>query len=286
MRERRALPPRHVFVGGLHRSGTSLVAGLIAAHPEVTALHAPDVPEGEGVFVQGAIPHTAQHGIPGAFAFDPAQHMTEDHPLNRLETRMRLDRDWGPRFEQDKPWRLEKSPVNILRTRLYQQLFPMAHFVMVLRHPVAVARAMAKWSDAPLAELLRHWERAHSLLLADLPYLHAVHLVRYEDLVASPTLVRDRIFHFLALEPAGVRETPQVFDGNSRYDLAIDLPLPEIAARLGYALPASKLGLMPEEIICRHPLSAIRREVTARLEPSQAPIGSPGTRAKGALASD
>lgn len=257
------LPPRHVFVCGLHRSGTSLLARMIAAHPEVSALHAPDVPEGEGAYVQGAIPHTACHGIPGAFAFDPAQHMTEAHPLNRLETRRRLDHDWSPRFDPKCPWRLEKSPVNLLRTRLYQQLFPMAHFIVIVRHPAAVAHATAKWSEAGLDALLHHWEAAHRLFLGDLPYLHAALLLRYEDLVASPTTILRRALRFLDLDPGATGAGPQVFDGNAHYDLHLDDPLPPTAIRLGYRPGRAAPAPLPEALACRHPLKGLRQDVLA-----------------------
>ena len=255
-----ASPPRHVFVGGLHRSGTSLLTQLIAAHPKVSRLHAPEVPEGEGAYLQGAIPHTARHGVPGAFAFDPEQHLTENHPLNRLETRQRIDLDWGPRFDPAQPWRLEKSPVNLLRTRLYQQLFPSAHFVIVLRHPVAVAQATAKWTDASFDDLILHWDTAHRILLDDLPYLHAALVVRYEDLVADAQRTLDRLFQFLALDPASAPATPSVYDGNSHYRSA-NGPVGLAADRFGYGPSFSDLRPMPEDIMCRHPLNETRRQV-------------------------
>ncbi len=139
-------PPRYVFVAGLHRSGTSLVSRLLGGHPDVATIAGSGAPEEEGAYLQGAIPHTARSGIPGEFAFDPAQHLTEGGAYDTLEVRRRIRLDWAPWFDPARPWRLEKSPVNLLRTRLYQQLFPMAHFVLVVRHPLAVTRATAKWS--------------------------------------------------------------------------------------------------------------------------------------------
>jgi hypothetical protein len=65
-------PHRYVFVGGLHRSGTSLVAQLIGDLPGISAINATPVPENEGVYLQGAIPHTARHGMQMLFATDPA----------------------------------------------------------------------------------------------------------------------------------------------------------------------------------------------------------------------
>ena len=197
-----AQPPiRHVFVGGLHRSGTSLLARWLEAHPEVRGLSGAPVPEGEGVYLQGAIPHTARHGIPGAFAEDDAQHLVEGGSYDSLEVRDRLRSDWEPWFAPGGTWRVEKSPVNLLRARLYQQLFPTAQFVFLLRHPVASARAVARWSDRGEPALLAHWEAAHRRLVGDLPYLHAWLVVRLEDLAAAPEVEMGRVFAFLGLDP-------------------------------------------------------------------------------------
>jgi hypothetical protein len=266
--EPRPLPPRHVFVAGLHRSGTSLLARLIAGHALVSALHAPDVPEGEGAYLQGAIPHTARHGVPGDFAFDPDQHLTETHPLNRLETRQRLDADWGPRFAPGAPWRLEKSPVNLLRMRLYQALFPMAHFVIITRHPGAVAQATAKWSDAPLARLVEHWAAAHRLVLGDLPRLHAALVLRYEDLCADPVPVLAQVAAFLQLEtPIPLPE--RLRNGNEAYaELLADLP--DEAGAFGYGAALSPERPLDADILCRHPLKSVRHAVLAREAASRA----------------
>lgn len=189
----RHLPPRYIFVGGLHRSGTTLVADLIGAADGVGAIQGAPVPEQEGVYLQGAIPHDALSGIPGRFAFDPAAHLTEASSFNRLDVARRIAAEWEPWFPADTPLRVEKSPVNLLRARLYQCLFPTAMFVFVVRHPVAVARATAKWSDRSEAERIAHWEAAHTLLLGDLPHLHNYVIVRYEDLAADPDRERERI---------------------------------------------------------------------------------------------
>lgn len=259
MTEPAALPPRHVFVYGLHRSGTSLLARLVAAQGDGSALHAPDVPEGEGVYLQRAIPHTSRHGVPGAFAFDKAQHLTEAHPLNRLATRQRLEADWGSRFDPDAMWRLEKSPVNLLRMRLYQQLFPMAHFIIITRHPAAVAQATAKWSDAPLDRLMAHWGAAHELALGDMPWLHAALVLRYEDLCANPEATMGQVAAFLRLTPAP-SVTERINDGNTTY-APLPGPLPALSARLGYDAGLRPKSSLPDDLICRHPLKSVLHSV-------------------------
>ena len=210
---------RYVFVGGLHRSGTSLIARLIGEIPGVHAIQDAPVPENEGVYLQGAIPHHALSGIPMHFATDPAQHMTEFHPLNRLDTRQRLEADWAPWFHPGPGWRVEKSPVNLTRMRLLQQLFPMAHFVIVIRHPEAVAAAVSKWTDRPASDLMDHWLDAYDRVLADMAFLHAARVVRYEDLVRAPHDVSAGLAAFLA-SARPQTSTEAIRDGNADYDQA------------------------------------------------------------------
>ncbi|KAF0676009.1 sulfotransferase family protein [Profundibacterium mesophilum] len=234
------MEPRHryVFVGGLHRSGTSLTARLLARHPSISGIEGAPVPENEGVYLQGAIPHTARHGIPCHFATDPAQHLIEGCVHDRLETRIRLEADWAPWFEPDAPWRVEKSPVNLTRMRLYQQLFPLSQFVVVLRHPQAVAAAMAKWTGRPVHELVAHWIEAHDRLLSDLPHLHAVMVMRYEDLAADPAGCAARLHAFLDLPASGAVMEEDIRDGNLDYASAakpMEAEMARAVSRWGYS---------------------------------------------------
>ena len=47
---------RYVFVTGLHRSGTSLLARCIAQHPQVSGFSGTGVPEDEGQLLQSVYP--------------------------------------------------------------------------------------------------------------------------------------------------------------------------------------------------------------------------------------
>ena len=257
--DRPDLPPRYLFIGGLHRSGTSLVNRLANALPGAGGITGSAAPENEGVYLQGAIPHTAQSGRPMHFATDPAQHMTEDHPLNRLETVTRLERDWAPWFAPGLRWRVEKSPVNLTRMRLLQQLFPMAQFIVVLRHPEAVAASVASWVEGPSSALIDHWIAAQAQMLADLPYLHAVMVLRYEDVTADPERALRRIAAFLDLPTAELPES--VGDGNQAYDGGDRMTAQQAAeaARWGYG-PGLSVG--PWDGILQHPLRAVREAVT------------------------
>ena len=261
---------RYCFVGGLHRSGTSLTARLIGGLDGVSAIDGAPVPENEGVYLQGAIPHTALHGRPAHFATDPAQHHVEGGPYDRLEVRDRLTADWAPWFDPDAPWRVEKSPVNLTRTRLYQQLFPLSQFVLVLRHPQRVAAALRKWGHDDTDRTVAHWIAAHDRLADDLPHLHAALVVRYEDLVAGPGA------HLAAFAAYLDRPVPDaapdgVRDGNAAYGDPGPLAAGTEArlARWGYAGDGRVLPWRPH---VAHPLRTVRQAVVDALSD-----GSSGT---------
>lgn len=253
-------PARYLFIGGLHRSGTSLLARLIAEHPEIASISGSPAPENEGCYLQGAIPHTALHGRPMHFATDPEQHLVEGCRHDTLEAQRRITSDWGPWFDGRRPWRLEKSPVNLTRMRLYQQLFPMSQFVVILRHPELVAAAVGKWVDGPPAALVDHWIAAHEQMLRDLPRLHAVCVIRYEDLCHDPGAVVRGIHGFMGLETVRSPAPGSVRNGNLDYPGAAGLgrDLPD----WGYGPDGLCTGFTP---IIHHPLRAIRDRVAAAL---------------------
>ena len=257
-------PPRFVFVAGLHRTGTSILAQLIAGHPAVSAIENAPVPENEGCYLQGAIPHTAMHGRPGHYATDPEQHHDESSRYNTLETKRRLLADWTPWFDGDAAWRLEKSPVNLTRMRLYQQLFPTCQFVVILRHPQVMAAALGKWVDDDPVALTAYALDAYDTLSRDLAFVHSALVLRYEDLVRRPDALRKAAFAFLELPD---RDPGIDFrNGNADYDTpsAIDAGLARRMAEWGYAPGGRTLDWATR---CQHPLRAVRDGVNALANP-------------------
>jgi hypothetical protein len=176
-----------VFVGGLHRSGTTPFTRILGQHPEVSVL---------------------AYGGAGHFARDPAAHLTESSPLVSSENASRLLAAWMPYWEVSRPYLVEKSPPNLVMSRFLQALFPDATFLLVVRHPVTVALSTKKWTKAlsrdprgfaSLTALVEHWILAHRLLASDLPYVKRAAIVYYEDLISSPEKELRRIQQLLQL---------------------------------------------------------------------------------------
>ncbi len=208
---------RLVFLGGLHRSGTTLLARLLAAHPEVSGFSDTGVPEDEGQHLQTVYPAAKVYGGPGRFGFAPESHLTEESPLVSAESARTIIEEWSSHWDLSRPVLLEKSPPNLLKTRFLQALFPGSEFVVVLRHPIAVSLATAKWRRTRrYHRLLEHCLHCYELFEADRGRLERVHVIRYEELVREPEEVLRGIFAFLGLEPVAPAE--QVEPGaNERY---------------------------------------------------------------------
>lgn len=206
-----------VFVGGLHRSGTTLLARLIADHPDATGLSGTGVPEDEGQHLQDVYPPAERLGGSGRFAHHGAAHLTEDSPLATPENAQRLWDAWRPYWSSDAPFLVEKSPPNLLMGRYLQTLFPTASFLFIVRHPVTVTLATRKWRRrTPLPRLMGHWFTAHATARGDLSALHRVHVVSYEWLLAEPEATLASVSQFLGLDgdldPSAIKS-----DGSAPY---------------------------------------------------------------------
>lgn len=201
-------PSRLVFVGGLHRSGTTPFSRLLDGHPEISGLSGTGVKEDEGQHLQRVYPKAKVHGGSGRFAFAPEAHLTETSPLAGPEQGQAILDAWRPFWDEERRLLVEKSPPNIVMGRFLQGTFPGSAFVVVVRHPVAVALSNKKWrrliSSDPrkfqsLTRMVEHWMRAHELLAADLEHLDRALVVHYERLIADPQSEMARVERFLGL---------------------------------------------------------------------------------------
>ena len=171
-----------IFVGGLHRSGTTLLHRTIATHPLVSAFHDTGVPEDEGQFLQKVYPEDASLGGPGVFGLHPTAHMTEQSPAV-AKGKAALFKSWMPYWDLTKPYLLEKTPGNLIRSRFLQEIFPDSTYVFIIRHPVACVLATFRFQkNATVSRMFDNWIRCNGLMLQDMAFLRKKLIVRYEDL--------------------------------------------------------------------------------------------------------
>ena len=217
-------PDRLVLVAGLHRSGTTLVADLLASHPGAVGLRRrPFAPMGEGQHLQDVLPTGDDYGGPGDFG--RALLAAEAGSLPRPGDADRILRQWGRHWERDPRGLvgIEKSPPSLLRLSWLEAAFPDAHFVVVVRHPAYSAMATLKWTSASLADAVDHWTLCHESamrFLEDRP--DTATLVTYQSLVDDPRATLFGLQERVGLAPC--LDTPvaellaSVSDGNAAYD--------------------------------------------------------------------
>jgi len=198
---------KYVFIGGLHRSGTTLLARCLRDHPRVSGFQHTGRPADEGQHLQSIYTTDTAHGGPGRFCFDPTAYMNESACLATPATAAMLQQQWSQHWDVDKEFLLEKSPPNLIRTRFLQVLFPASYFVIIMRHPIPVTFATRKiWSGIPIHSLIDHWLIGYEQFERDKVHIHNVHILRYETLVDNPPATLAKIYSFLGLEFAPPRQ--------------------------------------------------------------------------------
>lgn len=190
---------RFLFVGGVHRSGTSPVFRCLREHPMISGFRDTGAPKDEGQFLQSVyLPANAYGGV-GKFGFHPEARLTESSGLATDENRARLFAEWGKRWNLEKPVLLEKSPPNVIRTRFLQRMFPDSYFVVVMRHPIAVSYSTRDWTSQRLDKLIEHWLACHEEFERDREYLKRLLVLKYEDFVKNPGAALKKVYSFVGL---------------------------------------------------------------------------------------
>ncbi|MGB8702418.1 MAG: sulfotransferase [Thermosynechococcaceae cyanobacterium] len=194
---------KFIFIGGLHRSGTSLIHEIMKSHDLISGFHGTGVPEDEGQHLQSVYPTAKFFGGPGKFGFNTKSHMDELHPLATQESADKLFDEWSRYWDLSSEFLIEKSPPNIVRTRFLQKLFPNTYFIISFRHPIVVAYATQKWAKKmDILDLIEHSIICYEKFKDDLPFLQKSYVFRYENFVADPQNVMNEIYDFIGTHSA------------------------------------------------------------------------------------
>lgn len=192
---------KYVFVCGLHRSGTSVLAHNIANLENCTGFRnsPPFVPD-EGQNLQDVYPFESEFGGPGKFGFDSRAHLTERSLLLTPDNISRLRASWHSYWSKEATIFVEKTPGNLLMTRFLQAGFPNSYFVAIRRHPIPVSMGTPKLGQATassLHSLFAHWLYCHDLFEEDKKYLQRVYELTYEDYISDPHKYHQEIAAFI-----------------------------------------------------------------------------------------
>ena len=208
---------KHVFICGLHRSGTTVLAQRIGKFKDCTGFEGTGAIMDEGQFLQDVYPPLVAHGGVGKFGFAPESHLTENSPLLTPTNIARLRQCWEAHWDGSRAVRIEKTPGNLVMSRFLQAAFPNAHFIVIKRHPVAVSLASQKWSRSPIHELFEHWLRCYERFEADKRYLAHVYELSYEDYIENPPRYLKQIADFIGVEFSSSCQEEAAAEYNKKY---------------------------------------------------------------------
>jgi|HubBroStandDraft_2_1064218.scaffolds.fasta_scaffold04723_5 hypothetical protein len=210
---------RFVFVCGLHRSGTSLIARCLADHPQASGFANTGVIEDEGQYLQTVLPLEIDYGGVGRFGFDPRAHLTEASPLNTAENARKLLSEWQRYWDLSKSVLVEKTPCNLLRMRLLAQFMQPSYFIIVTRHPIASSLAAIRWTEGNTFKFLAHWAHCYRIAREDAAQLPNVKWISYETFTADPQRELNRLYDFIDLPPHEISGVPIANENQKYFDL-------------------------------------------------------------------
>lgn len=195
-------PHKFLFIGGLHRSGTTILFRSLRKHPQISGFRDTSSPKDEGQHLQTVFRSVRPFGGAGLFGFHEEASLNETSPLVTDTNREQLFDQWARYWDLEKPVLLEKSPPNLLRTRFLQALFPRSYFIILMRHPVATTLATKRWRPRRLlVQLFEHWFSCYERFLVDSRRLDHVLLLQYERFVSRPETVLKEICDFIEIAP-------------------------------------------------------------------------------------
>jgi hypothetical protein len=201
---------KFVFICGLHRSGTSILFKCLREHPLLSGFTDTGVPEDEGQHLQSVYPPAKSYGGAGKFGFASEAHLTEASSLVTEENKKRLYSEWGKYWDTEKPILLEKSPPNLIRTRFLQAIFPNSYFLILTRHPIAVAlatqRHMSLKGRFAIGSLIKHWVHCHDIFNNDKVNLTNFLIIKYEDFIYNPSFILELVYNLIGVENSKIKQ--------------------------------------------------------------------------------
>jgi len=199
-------PARWIFLLGCYNSGTTLLRGMLARHPDIAALPS------EGVRLTDVLPRPEEYHWPRMWCRSVKHVRLPDGP-EQARRAARIKRHWSFFFPPQAENLLEKSIANSARMPFLEAHFRPAYFIYLVRDGYAVAEGIRRKArpgergnpiyreEYPIGLCAEMWRETDRLIEQDSAGVGRFLQVSYEDLSAEPEAVCRRITDFLELPP-------------------------------------------------------------------------------------
>ena len=215
------LNKKFIFIVGVHRSGTSFLYDILREQSKISGIkNSKRLSRNEGQHLQNLISKDPELGGSGGFAFNEKAHLTENSELLNKYTGIDFYNQWKPYWQNlNSDIFVEKSPINIVRTRFFQKLFPNSYFILIMRHPIINSLATKKFNgkvyNYSIEQLIKHWFKAHEIFFSDKKYLKKCLSITYEQLINEPNYIINNIEDFV--EVKFNKKDFNIYNGNQKY---------------------------------------------------------------------
>ncbi|GAA5520559.1 sulfotransferase [Aliifodinibius salicampi] len=218
---------RPIFIVGIPRSGTTLLAALISSHSEIAcgpethffsktsfeqrqeAVEDPNWPE-QAVSLITSIKLSGQF-VYKLFKLSKKQIYT--YLKDSVPSQQAMLESLTAQFAKniDKPFWAEKTPNHLLHLPEILNLYPNASIIQIIRDPRDACNSMKKLPHASDSAIINsyHWYRLESQLTNNEKLKNSIS-VRYEDLVNRTTFILDKICTHIGIQHEGTMFDPTI----------------------------------------------------------------------------
>lgn len=192
---------RPIFIGGMHKSGTTAVCNLLAGCESVSALSSTGVPENEGQHLLSVLKSDQYFGEI-LFPLSEGARADKVAETHRANVRAVVLGDLSTYWDFTKPYLVEKSPINMMRTPFLHSLFPKAKFIITYRDPRISFMATRK--NCPHLEFelyLRAWKVAYEIAWCDSLLIDRHFFLNFDELLTNNIKELAALSLFTGIEP-------------------------------------------------------------------------------------
>lgn len=228
---------KYIFVSGCHNSGTTLLANLLALHPNIekTTPKVHHLPDG--------LPTAKEYGYARMFCkcFDKVSLNPDLYTEADISKIKKIWQLWAPAPKQKSSYLLVDGPVNLPRLDFLKQWFKPAYFIFIVRNGYAVSEGIYRKSRTannpahyifkdgyPIEWCAEQWKACDQIMYSSLKKIKNYHIIYYENLVAKPDNVLNHLANLLELNNFSESTQDRVFNVHEKKSTIRDYNLDSI----------------------------------------------------------